>query len=159
MVIRHACEMINITELVLNMCHLVVLCIRAPELIHLITENPCLRGSTGTICIYLFFYCMAVQKIKLRASHSTGKRSATWATRLVLLLLVCFSDRVLCFCPSQPSTVILLPPPPKQVGWQCKQPKLTSDAIFWNEGQTWNLSYLDDWFHLRTFLKTWFLGQ
>jgi hypothetical protein len=29
------------------------------------------------------------------------------------LLLVCFSDRISCFCSGQPGTMILLPPPPK----------------------------------------------
>jgi hypothetical protein len=37
---------------------------------------------------------------------------------LILLLLVCFSDRVSNFCPSWPQTMILLPLPHEKLGSQ-----------------------------------------
>jgi hypothetical protein len=36
--------------------------------------------------------------IEFRALHLQSKHSTTWAKLPVLLVFVCFSDRVLCFC-------------------------------------------------------------
>jgi hypothetical protein len=69
----------------------------------------------------------SVSGIEHRASHLLGNCSTTWAThhtnpypplpnphtQPVLLLLVCYSDRALCFCPGWPQIVIILALPPK----------------------------------------------
>jgi hypothetical protein len=42
-----------------------------------------------------------------------GKHSTTWTMAPVLLLLICFSNRVSCFCLDHPWTSVLLPLPPQ----------------------------------------------
>jgi hypothetical protein len=56
----------------------------------------------------IFAVVVAVLGIGLRVSCLQDNHSTTWAIPLVLLLLVCFSERVLSFCPDWVQTMILL---------------------------------------------------
>jgi hypothetical protein len=50
---------------------------------------------------------------KFRALYLLGKHFIIWPKPLDLCALVCFSDKVLCFCPGWPWTAVLLPLPSK----------------------------------------------
>jgi hypothetical protein len=61
------------------------------------------------LLVFWFFCFLAALGIEFQASYLLAKPSNTSAMPLVLLLLVCLSERVGCFCPGQPRTMILLP--------------------------------------------------
>jgi hypothetical protein len=50
------------------------------------------------VCLYVFMYLFILARLGIE--HRASSLLYTWATALVLSLLICFSDRVSRFCPA-----------------------------------------------------------
>jgi hypothetical protein len=87
-----------------------------PRKSHLLSLTSGLNQCLHVIVLFTFFFCT---RDWIQASLLLGKHFTTWSTCLILLILVCFSDRILCYlCPGWLRAATLLPLSPKELGPQ-----------------------------------------